>query len=257
MTEFHSDMAEVLHDYNEEIYNLQAKLQQQRRLHEAELAGAFLEGNVAAPQATDFINMVAGILADRADYNQRKQQVDASEWAIHEAKLGHALGKQSDVLRGGASALIPTRSSKRSMDKRLLYSAKRSNALVWHLNKNLAHDRQVHAMELRNIYDEALKQPLPQEYKNMLGLMVDDRTMFDGRRAALDAAQWSKLDTTVEQTLGGGAVTDEILGAGADYTYDEDAALAGGAVDSATVRRMEQNLEEAWRQIAAASTYTQ
>lgn len=252
MSEFQADLSDVLAEYNREVYNVQAKIQQNRRLHQADLANAFLEGARVAPEAKNFYSLAATMLADRADYNDRKTIIDASEWTKHEAKLGHALGKQSDVLRGGASSLIP--SKKKSLDKRMLYAAKRSNALIWHLNKNLAHDRSVHAQELRNLYDVAQTNPaLPQEYKDMLGLMVDDREMYDGRREALDAAQWAKLDRTVEQTLGGGAVADDILAAGADYSYDEEAALMGGATDPAAEAVMNQNLEEAWRQIVAAA----
>ena len=223
-----AELANACRDYNTAVWNLQAKLQQDRQLHAHELANAYMEATVAGAVPA-YLGMLETMLAERQHFNTAKSGIDAAEWKAHEDALRKLLGVHVGVVTKGSRGMLAGGSSSASVAKRLMTAARSYNAQVWNLHRKLQHDRAVHAMELGNLYMEATRKegkkgtPAPPEYADMLQRMLQDRLKHDARKTALVAAQWHALETQVQGGMGR-RMARHVLSAGADLR------LTGGEV---------------------------
>jgi hypothetical protein len=189
-----SNYANLLQHYNSAAWNLLQKIQQDRGVHMSELSNVYMEA-VRSGLPDGFLSMVEHMIADRSTYNSRKTILDGSEMSKHAMKVSSALGPHSDVLTGGASGLAGGGHHNGKTVKAMDYAAKRYNALVYNLNKKLAHDRSIHFSELRNVHREATRLAGGGDFAEMLSTMVGNRATFNARKTAFDAAQWAELET--------------------------------------------------------------
>ena len=206
-----SNYANLLQHYNSTAWNLLQKIQQDRGVHMSEMSNVYMEA-VRAGLPDGFLSMVEHMIADRSTYNQRKTVLDGSEMSKHSMKVSAALGPHSDVLTGGASQLAGGGHYDRKTLKGMDYATQRYNALVYNLNKKLAHDRSVHFSELRNVHREAARLNGGADFTAMLANMVGNRATFNARKTAYDAAEWAELEAAATD-MGAG----HVLQAGATH----------------------------------------
>ena len=218
--------------YNDGVVNLEAKIAQDRRLHMLDLGGIYADALIGGA-TPEFLNFMEQTIGNRFHANRHKTTVDAHEWMTHDTKLNNALKQQRRVLNGGAQKLRVYNDAPQ-LTKRMRYAAKRSNGLVWNLNKKLQSDRVVQLRELSDIALAGGAEP----FAASLTDMVDSRKLFNSRKTALDTVQWQQLEQNVGNFLGS---QDSVLKAGA-------VALTGGG--KTLISSVEQqNLRDAWRAV--------
>jgi hypothetical protein len=194
-----TNYASALHQYDQQVWNTQQKMMQERSLHSQDLVNTYMEA-VLSGVPSNYLSMIEAMIADRSAYNTRKMLLDAAELTKHQAKLKAALGAQVGVLSGGAVALSGGASSKSAI-KSFDYAGKRSNALLSSMYTKLSHDRSVHMHELNNLHAEEMKLSGGQStaFSTMLSSLINDRRTFNARKTALDAGQWTALQSNVRK----------------------------------------------------------
>jgi len=178
------------------IWNVAAKIQQDRSLHLHEMDNLYMEACLHE-MPDQFLSLLEATIADRSTYNARKTVLDAVELSSHDSKMVDALGANEGVLRGGG-----VQARGHSAKQGLKYATSRSAALLDNLHRKLMHDRSLHHQELSNLYMEGVRNDLPSSYMGMMEGMLHDRKVYNTRKTSLDAAQWAEVDAYAAENLG-------------------------------------------------------
>lgn len=205
----HSNYVSALHVYDSAINDLTARVQQDRVLHMHDLTSAYMQA-VASGMSKKYLSMLESTIGERSIYNDRKLVFDAADLSVQEKKLSRALGSNAGALSGGAVV-----DNSRNALKGMHYSAQRSNALYSSFNQKLAHDRAVHAIELRTLLGAT---PSNSVVAKVLTDLVNMRTHNNYLRTMHDAREWANVDAQVGQLLGGGRNAEDVVNHGVTQT---------------------------------------
>ena len=171
--------------------------------------------------------------------------LDAADLTVQNRKVTGALGANVGALSGGGVA-----DTSRDALKGMHYSARRGNAMYTNFNQKLAHDRSVHAMELRALLDAT---PSNSRVASVLTDLVNMRSENNASRTMHDARMWAEVDAQVGQSLGGGGNAADVLNYGVAQTLSGGGAnldlAGGGMVDSNNYRFGSADAARLWQDV--------
>ena len=72
-----TNYASALHQYDQQVWNTQQKMMQERSLHSQDLVNTYMEA-VLSGVPSNYLSMIEAMIADRSAYNTRKMLLDAA-----------------------------------------------------------------------------------------------------------------------------------------------------------------------------------
>lgn len=210
----HQKYVSSIQFYDNAIEDMAARIQQDRSLHMHDLTSIYTNA-VSTRLPPAYLTMMESVIGNRSIYNDRKLVMDAADLSVNESKIRNAMGANFTALAGGSI-------NNATYDglKGLHYSAQRCNALLSNFQQKLAHDRELHTMELKSVVDAL---PASSQAQTIASNLYNARLQSNNTRMMSDAKLWRSVETNVNQILGGGKAARRVLTHGVRDT------LQGGA----------------------------